>query len=164
MHKCGGTYKHFGIKCGIIQRLANFNYQKLKKIKLKVNVDGVQLFKSSATQFWPILGIFENLQPFIIALFCGSAKPDSVEDYLRNFINEMQLLKSEGIFYNDKFLSFELMAFICDAPAWQFLKCVKSHNGYFGCERCVTKGIYKHKRMLFSECYCTLRLDENFNA
>ncbi|XP_065680640.1 uncharacterized protein LOC136094563 [Hydra vulgaris] len=139
MYKRGGTYKYFGIKCHIIQRLANFICQKLEKIKLKVNIDGGQLFKSSATQLWTIRGMFENLQLFIIALFCGSGKPDSVEDYLSDFINEMQLLKSEGIFYNDKFFSFELMAFIYDAPARQLLKCVKSHNGYFGCERCVTK-------------------------
>ncbi|KAL0153062.1 hypothetical protein M9458_051661, partial [Cirrhinus mrigala] len=50
------------------------------QVELCFNVDGVPLFKSSKMCFWPILGQIQNSQPFIVALFYGSSKPDSVEE------------------------------------------------------------------------------------
>ncbi|KAJ7996429.1 hypothetical protein DPEC_G00236980, partial [Dallia pectoralis] len=51
-------------------------------LKLQINVDGLPLFRSSSTQFWPILGFVQNLpnhKPFVIALFAGNGKPELYE-------------------------------------------------------------------------------------
>ncbi len=55
-------------------------------------------------------------------------------------------------------------ALICDAPARAYLKRIKNHNAYHSCERCITKGAYITKRVVFNEQGCTLRTDEAFSA
>jgi len=42
-------------------------------LKLQFNVDGLPLFKSSATEFWPILCLVQNsdTHPFVVRLYCG---------------------------------------------------------------------------------------------
>ena len=118
--------------------------------KLTVNIDGIPLFKSSKTQFWPILGLFGKLRVFIIAPFCGSMKPNSVTDYLEEFLTEIMKLKEEGIICDDKAYSFSVKAFVCDAPARAFLKCTICHTGYYSCERCQIKGTWQN-RVVFNE-------------
>ena len=53
-------------------------------------------------------------------------------------------------------------AFICDAPARAYLKCVKGHTGYYGCERCTVKGVHENRRVTFPELSAELRTDEKF--
>ncbi len=70
-----------------------------------INVDGLPPLKSSNSQFWPILGCFDGLHVFVIALFYGETKPDSLEDYLHDFLEELGLLKLNGIEFNSQKLS-----------------------------------------------------------
>ena len=46
------------------------------------------------------------------------------------------LLKERGIAVNGVVFNIRLLFFTCDAPARQFLKCVKGHSGFYSCERC----------------------------
>jgi hypothetical protein len=48
-------------------------------------------------------------------------------------------------------------AFVCDAPARAFVKCTKSHNAYFSCERCIIKGKCRQGRVGF-------HIDDNLPA
>ena len=52
---------------------------------------------------------------------------------------------------------------MCDAPARQFLKNIRSHNSYHGCERCTVKGVWEG-RVVFDGELCELRSEEKFNA
>lgn len=54
-----------------------------------------------------------------------------------------------------------IKAFVCDAPARAFLKNIKGHPGYDSCERCIIKGEYKDKRVVYIGDY-PLRTDEDF--
>ncbi len=54
-----------------------------------------------------------------------------------------------------------ITAFICDSPARAFLKCIKNHNGYFGCEKCRQKGKWL-KQMTYPECEAPKREDRYF--
>ena len=62
---------------------------------------------------------------------------------------------------NNVFL-INLHAFVCDAPARQFLKCVKSHAGYFARERCTVEGSYELERVVFDDIESPLGDDESF--
>ncbi|XP_046408651.1 uncharacterized protein LOC124173179 isoform X1 [Ischnura elegans] len=55
-----------------------------------------------------------------------------------------------------------ISAIICDAPARAFLKCVKGHTGFYGCERCCQRGVYLNSKVVFNECDAELRTDDTF--
>lgn len=101
-------------------------------------------------QMWPILCSFNALAPFTVAVYCGKAKPSSVQDYLSDFHQELQQLKQDGIVHGEKTLQVTVKAFICDAPARSFLKFLKTHNSYFACERCTVRGTYMGRVVLIA--------------
>ena len=99
----GGEYYHFGILAGIMSQLQSQQCDTMQQcILLQINIDGLPLFKSSNLQFWPILGIVDNMpskSPFIIGLFCGVKKPTVVSEFVKDFISEMSILEREGFFF-----------------------------------------------------------------
>ena len=139
--KCNRTYKYFGKK----EQLIHFDKESLSHlshINLIVNVDGVPLFKSYLQQFWSILVSVENLvDVFIVAIFYGNSKRNTLNDFLADFINEMKILKNDGLVITaNKTITISIKCFVCVAPARAFLKCVVNHTGYSSCERCEIKG------------------------
>lgn len=163
--KCGGQYLYFGIEPGVIRNLSKYSKitDQTSSIDLLINIDGLPLFKSSSQQFWPILGQFNNLDVFAIALFYGSSKPSSVDEYLDDFLKELEKLQSDGIFYKERKLDVRLKCFCCDAPARCFLKCIVGHTGYFACERCIIKGTWNGRVVFNSISNFAPRTDEEFN-
>ena len=52
----GGEYYHFGLATGLMSKLKSLKLPaNLTTIKLQFSIDGLPLFRSSRTQFWPIL-------------------------------------------------------------------------------------------------------------
>ena len=139
----------------------NQSQHKSRNIELIVNVDGLPIFKSTGAQLWPILSHFCGYQPFTIALFFGTSKPTNPMEFLEDFLNEYTLLVRDGLSFNDILYKVKIKAFVCDAPARQFLKCIKPHNGYHGCERCDINGKYISHRMTYPE-KGNPRTDESF--
>lgn len=119
-------------------------------VKFDINIDGLPLFKSSKTQLWPILAKFHNSEPFLVSLFCGTGKPEPVEDYLQDFIQELDGLQKNGIVHEGTQFEVKINAFICDSPARAFVKCIKGHNAYQGCERCEAEASYVSGRMVYT--------------
>ena len=169
-NKCGGEYHHFGLESALITYLKSIQAEtknsKTLEVFMKVNCDGLPLSRSSNSQIWPILvnlSVAENISShtalYIIGIFHGSSKPKDVRLYLEDFIeeyNKISTIEINGIDCNLK-----ILYFVCDAPARQFLKVIKTHNSYHGCERCVQKGIYKDT-VIFPHTDCELRTDESF--
>jgi len=115
-----------------------------------VNINGLPLFKSTNSQLWPILGsIFHSNLVFPIAFFHGNSKPTSLDNFLPDFIDKVNKLTEEGISIKGKNYEFCLKAFVCNASARFFLKCLVGHTGYFSCERCVVKGQRHNYRITF---------------
>ena len=83
--RCGGDFIYLGIKSGVL-RCSEFRGQ--RKVSLLVNIDGLPLFKSSDVEVWPILGTVNRGDPFVIALWSGSGKPQSVLEFLKEFLTE----------------------------------------------------------------------------
>eukprot|EP00111_Clytia_hemisphaerica_P014372 TCONS_00042316-protein len=162
--KAGGEYCYLGIKKGIIRALSKNPGINIPDncIKLCVNVDGLPIFKSTNGQFWPILCNFSKLTPFTVALYYGTSKPTNLRDFLNDFLFEYASLKLEGLEFEG--ISYRVIIFTlpCDAPARQFLKCVKAHNGYHGCERCDAKGESISRRMVFHNLDSDQRTNEAF--
>lgn len=161
---CGGDYLYFGVESGLLkilsQHVAKFSGERLC---ISFNIDSVSLFKSTKTQLWPILCSLKGFEPFIVALFCGNSKPDSLDNYLRDFIEELLGLTQNGLLYNGETFRVDISAFVCDAPARSFLKCIKPFNSYYGCKTCIIKGRWENRVVFSSDRLHALRTDESFN-
>lgn len=53
-------------------------------------------------------------------------------------------------------------AFVCDAPARAFLKCIKGHTAYYSCERCIIKGTWTGRVVFNSDTVASPRTNERF--
>ena len=161
-----GQYYHFGIASGIKELLSllNRNEKPHSKLSMQVNFDGPPLFKSSCEEFWPILCSVKeiNASPFVVGLYCGTKKPSSIAEYLEDFVSELCGLLQTGVMHNDHNFAIQIDCFVCDAPARSFIKNVKSHNGYHGCEKCSQRGVHINNRMTFPETAANLRTDSDF--
>lgn len=63
--------------------------------------------------------------------------------------------------HNEVHYHFQISSVICDTPARAFVKNVKSHSGYSGCDKCTQYGEWNGK-MTFPENRAPLR-DKSFN-
>ncbi|KAL0151586.1 hypothetical protein M9458_053103 [Cirrhinus mrigala] len=131
--------------------------------KLQLNFDGLPLFKSTATQFWPILGLLQGhtKAPVLIGLFCGTSKPNSLADYLHDLVQELKMLR-DGFLFKQKTFFLHVASVVCDTPARAFIRGVKSHTGYRGCDKCHQTCVWKSNRMTFPEVNAKRRTDESF--
>ncbi|XP_070191797.1 uncharacterized protein [Littorina saxatilis] len=165
----GGSYHHFGVIDSLSSLLTNANdvCRDVDGFWLQVSIDGLPLFKSSSVQLWPIVGMVVKpfvSDPFLIGLYCGEKKPGSVDEYLHDFVQEMQVLERGPVFIPvcNREVSVHISCFVCDAPARAFVKNVKGHSGYHGCEKCTQKGVYE-KKVIFPEVTAASRTDVAFN-
>jgi hypothetical protein len=80
--------------------------------------------------------------PFIIGLYIGDKKPGSVNEFFQSFTDEMTRLHEAGISVpnTNRSFSVEISAVICDTTARAFVKQVKPHNAYSGCDKCTQRG------------------------
>ena len=157
-----GDYAHFGIRAGLEEIINSCQQQNINSLSLSFNIDGLPLFKSSVYHFWPILCMVNemNSNPFIVGIFYGRSKPANVSDYLKEFISDLKdILQNPTI--SGKEYNISVCAFICDAPARAFIKCTKSYNGYYGCERCIQKGKWLG-RMTYPEIDSPSRKNDEF--
>lgn len=142
---------YLGIKNKIIRILDRSNLKAVssRTIHLTINIDGIPIFKSSNVEFYPILGLCKKLDntPFAIAIFCGCGKPDPIDIYFENFINEANLLKMNGVQYNNRNYKFVIDCFVCDAPARSYIKQTVGHTSKNACENVILK---EHMKIIVS--------------
>ncbi|EZA51851.1 hypothetical protein X777_09617 [Ooceraea biroi] len=138
----------------------------LQEINLFINIDGLSLANSSSIQFWLILCKINQslckLDPFIVAVYCGQSKPPDVNEYLKNFIQEYKNLCNVCLLIDSKLYSVSISGIICTAPARSFVKVIKGHNGFYGCERCIQKGAHPFGATIFNEIDAEIRIHESF--
>ena len=166
----GGEFTYYGLCEGIKNNL-HFDVTQVDTIKIDVFIDGVPIFKSRNTSFWPIICScsnsvdyrFNSIHPFLVAIFYGDKKPN-VDEYLKKFISELKVLLECGLFIAERHYNVILRCVIADAPARAFLKQVKCHGGYSCCDRCVTKGVYKNRSMSYNEINATKRDNNSFRS
>lgn len=128
-----GQFVYFGIEEGL-KGVITGKYVE-EEIHLLFNVDGLPLYSQSFQQFWTILGHVLHKkytsEPFVIAVFSGDSKPKCVDDFMRDFILELNNLILNGIVLGQLQYCVHIAGFVCDTPARAFLKKCKGHGGFF---------------------------------
>ncbi|KAK3927629.1 Cytochrome c heme lyase [Frankliniella fusca] len=157
----GGTFWYRGIRNYLKQLNMKDYLEKFKEITLDFGIDGLPLDK---IKLWPLLGslVGSDNEPFIIAVYKGLRDPTDVNEFMSRFITELKDLHENGYRYEGKVIKIIIRYYILDAVARQFLKCITSHGGYAGCERCTVDGDYIDNRMTFLDLDAPLRTDQSF--
>lgn len=118
-----GQYWHNGFRECLEQAFTAI--QHLNNISIKINVDGLPIYKSSKDELWPILFNIEeasSIQPMIIGIYCGKSKPSNVTSFLNPFVAEMEDVLKHGVMINGHTFAVSIRGFICDSPARAFIK------------------------------------------
>lgn len=155
----GKTFVHLGLAVGLRIKLLEED-KKEQQLTLQFNIDGLPLWRSSRTEFWPILCRVINIRDtseFMVSLHCGVGKPLSLSTYLKPLIDELQDLLANGIYHNGHQYQIKIGSFCCDAPARAFVKQIVGHTGYFACEKCEARGTRIANRTTFHELTAPLR-------
>jgi hypothetical protein len=163
----GGQYFHFGLR----NQLTFFIEQGLTTdnltFQLKIGIDGVSVCNSNRKQFWPILSSCDSVsqgKPFLIGVyFSKKEKPGSASEFLAPFVAEMRLLSDVPFTCLGKTYKIEILCIVCDTPARNFVKCSAAFNGYYGCDRCVQKGVW-NGRVTYPSSSDFARTDEDFKS
>lgn len=163
-----GEFAYFGLEENIL-KYASLYDKSITIVKLDINIDGIPVFKSRGTSFWPILCSIDNsfdyeynsIHPFIVAIFYGRSKPE-INHYLSKFINELKSLMANGIEIDGQVKKFEIRSIIADAPAKSYLKQTIGHTGFSSCDRCHIKGVSKNGSRSFEEDNCIKRTNVEF--
>lgn len=163
-----GSYINFGLE-EVLKSMIDPKIYMEDVIEILVNIDGVQIYKNSKQQFWPILIMLHNkkyiVTPQVVAIYHDESKPKSSTEFLDEFITELLNLMTNRITLDDKIYSIKLLGFVCDTPARAFIKCTKSHVAFYACERCTVKGktVGKNKRV-YTRVTCEERSKQSFEA
>ncbi|CAD6240741.1 GSCOCG00008873001-RA-CDS, partial [Cotesia congregata] len=135
-------------------------------IEVLIHIDGMQIYKNSNIQVWPItVKIFNRnytSHPFVAAIYCGDSKPPNVKEYLSDFVVECKNLINNGIVIDEKNYSFKIIAIVADSQARSYIKCCKAAGTFYACERCTVEGKRKEKKRVYPEMDCELRTRESF--
>lgn len=65
-------------------------------------------------------------------------KPQCLESFLGPFVNDLNSI--QFFEFQKKPLEINIKYIVADAPARSFIKNIKTHNAYYGCERCYRRG------------------------
>ncbi|ELU17845.1 hypothetical protein CAPTEDRAFT_194984 [Capitella teleta] len=105
----------FQIISGLLGKGNASNHTLMEVKQQAVSVDGLQVFKSKTSQFWPVQCMVSSVDeryPFLVGLFYGESQPSDLE-CMDGFINEFIELEQ-----------------------------IKPHMGFYSCKRCHLKGAH----------------------
>lgn len=115
-----GIYWHCGIEknLSLLHEDIKNNLKIGDTIRITVGIDGIPMAKSSGSQFYPILGLIDELsEVFVIGCYHGNHKPKDFNDFLKDFVKEMSHLIANGFECEGTSYKIEFHKLICDAPA-----------------------------------------------
>ncbi|BHF84858.1 hypothetical protein SprV_1002801000 [Sparganum proliferum] len=139
-----GKYVHLGLERGLLDELRLCPLTGIPEVHVQLHIDGMKVFKASAQCLWPILARVNHPvvgQPFVVGVFCGFGKPEPLEDFLGDCVSELKGLLTTGLRdpRTESVIKVNLLNVICDTPARCYVRQVKAHNGYYGCDRRIRK-------------------------
>ncbi len=159
-------YYSFGLKNQIVKTMAKYPQSEislLSRIELILNIDGLPLYNSSTTNFWPILGALK-LKPLIVfpvVITMGDCNPTDME-FLRPTVQELKGIAKDGVSYNGQQYAVPLKCVTCDAPAKAKVLGTKQHGAYSACPRCTVKGKWRGRVTYLDTGNEQMRTDQSF--
>lgn len=64
----------------------------------------------------------DQINPFVISIWCGESKPSNLNNYLNLFVAELNNVLMNGVCINNHQIKVHDRCFICDKPALAFIK------------------------------------------
>lgn len=64
----------------------------------------------------------EQAKPFIVSIWCGNSKPTNFNEFLYEFVNELNDILADGIIVNGFLIDVKTHIFQADSPARASLK------------------------------------------
>lgn len=64
----------------------------------------------------------DEVKPFIVSIWCGETKPINLNEFLHQFVDELNEIVTSGINLNGFHINVGIRCFIADSPARAFLK------------------------------------------
>lgn len=165
----GGIYCHVGIKTSLLAYFSALLKNQMPipdSVVIDFNIDGVNFSKSTKCSLWLIQMSLKNilLDPFVIGSYYGEQKPSSSNEFLKPLTDELKLVTSNGIDFNQKQIDVRIGTFCDDTPANSFIRGTKGHIGYNSCLKCTQKGLHLDSRMVFPLITSADRTNENFRS
>jgi hypothetical protein len=147
-------YVYFGLE-QIKDQLHKYeNVMRLpRSLYISFTVDGLPLYKSSATKFWLItcrMQLSTRVDTvFPVAILSGPYGPNDTE-FLHDLIHALPTVVDQDIplQHNNRSVRVLLRGVICDAPARALVKAIPNHTGYSSSKFCTQRGDW-HGRMTF---------------
>ncbi|VEN43614.1 unnamed protein product [Callosobruchus maculatus] len=98
------------------------------------------------------------------AIYYGESKPP-LALYLKQFVEELKDLTSNGLYFNGKRICVKIRCFICDTQARSFIKGTPACNAENGaCIKCTVVGEWdaRGRHMSYPRIHCPQRTDQSF--
>lgn len=129
---CGpGEFYYRGIRFNTLHYNQDF-LKEVDTVEIDFFIDGLSMSDSSKVKMWPIMGSFTNqpfIPPFVVGCYSGNCDPVDVDDFMKEFVEEVKLLQQNGIeVTKDRIVkNFRFRCFIADAPARAFASSTMGH-------------------------------------
>ena len=96
-------------------------------------------------------------------MYARHGKPNSINQFLLKFVQELQDLISSGVEIENQHYKVQIKLFSCDTPATCYLKCIVGHMALNGCERCRVVGEKVNSITAFLGVDSARKIDEDIN-
>lgn len=187
-----GEAFYYGIQNSLVNMVDSV-FDSMDRILTDFFIDGITVSDSSSWEIWPIIGSFVgsysifrllvtlrsfwyvfsltlidrmNINPYLVHAYAGPGKPKDVDNYLKEFCEEITDLEISGVQCGKSRVlkSFNIRAFICDSPAAAFTTGRIGHSSYHGCPKCdqICRRDEANSRLLYQTFAGNLRTDESF--
>lgn len=147
-----------------------------KLVLLQLNTDGVEITQSTSVlneltnspknEIWPIfikilnLNCKDEIKTFQTSSSFNQSSYPNTNEYLKFIVEQLNDLFMNGLEVKGELVYPVLFSVVLDTPARNLVMNNISHNGFFGCCLCLTRGRNLNRVQIFEPCECLLRKRE----
>lgn len=137
-----GEYWHLGVANAVTSELSHAQYIP-PLLEIDISTDGAAADSKGLIHYWPLQIRIVNLtnsRPLMIGVYRGKGKPSNVDEFFKDFVDEMKDLLTNGVLFRGECIPIKIRAFIADAPARAFVLRHRGHMSMHPCSKCKVMG------------------------